>query len=125
MKKHAFLIRWAREGRSVGPVLDMHAECVWPLGPEDNDVLSAKALVAMIGGYDNLPKDVKSFMHAYHAMQLRLRYSNGDTTGPYLMNDDEEVHNAESIDQWLASASDEEISRYHHKAGRVNRARKG
>jgi hypothetical protein len=119
MRKHAFIVRWCREGRVVIPKLDSHASCVWPLGPEDNDVLSARALIAMIG-HDDLPKEVKQFMHSYWGMTLRLRYSNGDSTGPYLINDDDGVHTAETIDDWLSTAPDEEIARYHHAARKVN-----
>lgn len=121
MKKHAFLVRWTRQGRTLVPVLDSHASCVWPLGPEDNDVVAARALMIMIGGQDNLPKEVKDFLHAYWAMTLRLRYSNGDSTGPYVMNDVDEQHDADSIDEWLKSASDEELGRYHHAAHKVGR----
>lgn len=121
MLKHAFLVRWRREGRVVTPVLDSYVACVWPLGPEDNDVLAAKALTAMIDGADNLPKEVKQFMHGYWGMMLRLRYSNGDTTGPYLINDDDEIHTDQTIQEWLVTAPDSEIARYHHNAQRVNR----
>lgn len=121
MRKHAFLVRWHREGRTVTPILDAYASCIWPLGPEDNDLTSARALIAMIDGHDNLPKEVKQFLSQYFGMTLRLRYSSGDTTGPYLINDDDEVHTDQSIQEWLVTAPDSEIARYHHNAQRVNR----
>jgi hypothetical protein len=121
MRKHAFLVRWRREGRTVTPVLDSYASCIWPLGPEDNDVLSARALLAMIDGKDNLPKEVIQFLHAYQGMTLRLRYSSGDTTGPYMINDDDDFHTDQTIQEWLVTASDEDIARYHSAAPRVNR----
>jgi hypothetical protein len=121
MRKHAFLVRWRREGRLVTPVLDSYASCIWPLGPEDNDVLSARALVAMIDGHENLPKEVKHFCSAWQGMLLRLRYQSGDTTGPYIINDDDDVHTDQTIQEWLASASDGEIARYHASAQKVNR----
>lgn len=121
MRKHAILVRWMRINRAVHPVLDAHAMCEWPLGPEDNDVLSARALSAMIDGYDNLPIDVRRFCHAYWAMHLRLRYSNGDTTGPYIINDVEGTLDQDGIENWLATVSDAELARYHHAAHRVTR----
>jgi len=124
MRKHAFLVRWRREGRQVTPVLDSYASCIWPLGPEDNDVVSAKALIAMIDGHDNLPDEVKRFCNAYNGMLLRLRYQSGDVTGPYLINDEDDHHTDQSIQEWLASASDAEIARYHSSAHRVNRRKR-
>lgn len=121
MKKHAFLVKWHRIGRTVTPVLDAHAECVWPLGPEDTDLTSARALVAMIDGHENLPPDVKRFLSHYMGMTLRLRYQSGDVTGPYLINDIDEALNADSLDTWVQHCTDEELSRYHHAAHRVNR----
>lgn len=121
MKKHAFLVRWRRDGRVVTPILDAYVSCVWPLGPEDNDVLSARALLAMIGGQPALPDDVKHFCSGYEGMLLRLRYQSGDTTGPYMVNDDDEVHSDQTIQEWLAGAPDAEIARYHVQAHRRNR----
>ena len=121
MRKHVFLVKWRREGRVSTPLLDAYATCVWPLGPEDNDNLSARALVAMIDGHDNLPPEVKSFMHAYQGMVLRLRYQSGDTTGPYMINDDDEVHTDQTIQEWLVTAPDEELHRYHVNANRRHR----
>lgn len=124
MRKHVFLVRWKREGRTVTPMLDAYASCIWPLGPEDNDVTSARALVAMIDGYDNLPKEVKQFLSAYTGMMLRLRYQSGDTTGPYMINDVDDVHTDQTIQEWLVTAPDAEIARYHANCQRVNRVRR-
>jgi hypothetical protein len=125
MRKHVFLVRWKREGRIVTPVLDAYATCIWPLGPEDNDVVSARALLAMIGGQPNLPDDVKSFCSAYTAILLRLRYQNGDTTGPYMINDVDNMHTDQSIQEWIINVPDDELHRYHVNNQRVNRERRG
>lgn len=124
MKKHAFLVKWHRIGRTVTPVLDSHVECVWPLGPEDTDVISARALVAMIDGHENLPPDVKRFLSHYMGMTLRLRYQSGDVTGPYIINDVDEALDADGLESWLSVVSDAELHRYHHNAHRRNRTRR-
>jgi hypothetical protein len=121
MKKHAFLIKWHRVGRTVTPVLDAHTSCVWPLGPEDQDTVAAKALIAMIDGHGNLPSDVKNFLNTFFALRLRLRYQSGDVTGPYIINDVDEILDAEGLDSWVQNASDEELARYHFAAHTVNR----
>lgn len=113
MVKHLFLVRWVREGRVASPVVDMHASCVWPLGPEDNDTVSAKALGAMIGGYENLPPDVRSFCSAYWGMSLRMRYNPSDMSGPYVLNDADEVMGRDDVQRWVEGLSDGELSRYH------------
>lgn len=122
MRKHAFLIRWVRDGRIVRPVLDAYVTCIWPLGPEDTDNKSAQALVAMLDGAENLPPDVLRFCSHYMALELRMRYANaGEMTGPYIINDVEDFYTDQSIQEWLQSATDAEIHCYHHAAGRRNR----
>lgn len=122
MVKHLFLVRWVREGRVSSPMLEMYASCVWPLGPEDNDVVSAKALGAMIGGYENLPHDVRSFCSAFWAMTLRMRYNQSDMTGPYILNDVEEVMGRGDVQRWVEDVSYAELSRYHAAAARRRRS---
>jgi hypothetical protein len=121
MKKHVFLVKWHRDGRVVTPVLDAYAGCVWPLSPEDKDVVAARALLAMIGGQEALPDDVKQFLSSYTGMTLRLRYQSGDTTGPYMVDDVDEALDAETLNDWVGSITDEELHRYHINAQRVRR----
>lgn len=123
MRKHAFLVRWHRIGRTVSPLLDMHASCHWPLGPEDNNLMTARALQAMVGGYQSLPKDVREFCSAYMGMMLRLRYSTGDTTGPYVINDVDGALDRDGLESWLATVSDEELRRYHAPTPRIRNRR--
>lgn len=107
MLKHALLIRWHRDGRTVTPILDAHCQCQWPLGPEDNDLASARALRLMA----DLPKEVEKFMGSFFAMNLRVRYGM-DITGPYLINDADESLDPNMIDEFVRHADDATLNKY-------------
>lgn len=42
----------------------------------------------------------------------------------FLINDDDEVHTDQSIQEWLVTATDADIARYHSSARKVNRGRR-
>ena len=93
-------------------VIDAYASCQWPLGPEAYGSKEAAALLAMIDGEENLPQDVRKFMSAYAPMSLRLRYAGAGTTGPYLINDIEEVYDRETLEKFFDTLSDKELRKY-------------
>lgn len=93
-------------------VIDAYASCQWPLGPEAYGSKEAAALLAMIDGEENLPQDVREFMAAYMPMSLRLRYAGAGVTGPYLINDEEEAYDRETLEKFFDTLSDKELVKY-------------
>jgi hypothetical protein len=116
MRKHMFLMGWRKEGRTLKREFHAYTSCIWPLHPDANEKNDATALLAMVDGIENLPKEVQEFCNAYHPMMLRSRYAGHDVTGPYLIDDVDEAFDMDTLEAYLDTLSDQELGKYHCKA---------
>lgn len=106
-------------------MLDSYASCIWPLPPEGASRDVAQAYLAMIDGEKNLPEDVQKFMQGSQWMWLRMRYNSSEMTGPYLINDEEEViADGDAMQAVVDTWDDETLSHYLCRRAVKHKARR-
>ena len=108
MKKHLFLLGWEREDRVVKRRFEMYIACGWP-SPPDATWKDVEAMAVMADG-EGLPTLVEQMCYAVFPMTLRARYAGDGVTGPYVVDDPEDLTQEQLLER-LEAMDNEEVKR--------------
>lgn len=104
MLKHVVLIQAGFDGIRV----DSHACVKWPYPKADPE--TSRAMLQMIGGSDELPKEIVDFIRTFEAIQIRSRFQSNARLA--IIDDEQEaLQNAEAMERHLRKCSRKELER--------------